>query len=501
MKRLALVLGLLAGLLGGCGGGGGGDDGPTEFTAAMLNTSPTYYSSYTGESPYFAEGTIQETIAFTGAGPYVVTVNTDYFDASETLVASDSLIAVVTLNQDGTLTATDPDGTAILTLTDATASYLKVTFDDGTDTWSRYWYKSQPADWLGVTPEVKFTAAMLNANPTYYTTYTEAAETVYESIAVSGSGPYLATVTDAYFDAGNTFVRSFTVHVDLTLEPDGTLIGTFEDDPAAITTLTLKAMTADYLDVSGVDSDGTTWDERWFLSQPAGWLPPTYAISFQMLRHQVSSSQNTYRGYIALTKGGDDIAAADFSSVDIVNSSAEGVTPASPPYIFTASYVAGNCTATPCTWAPSSESGLMVSFATVPPDYYGFALTMADNSQIVTIIPFYDDFTLPIVDSATMTASWAGGDLHLSWTNPTNEPDWDRVTRLKIAINSSATGNGTELAYIDVASSANSVVIPAAMIADMNGTVAGWQVQARTYTGNPANSQIARSYSDFKALP
>lgn len=493
MKKLVLVLGLFAGLFGGCGGGGGGSSEPVEFTANMLDASPTYYSSYPGDP----DGTVQETIAFSGTGPYVVTVATDYFDASDALVSSDSFTADATLNQDGTLTATDPDGTVVLTLTGLTASYLEVAFDDGIDTWSRTWYKSKPAGWLEETSEVRFTAAMLNANNTYYTSYTEVDATIYESIALSGSGPYVATVTDSYFDASNTFVESLTLHIDLTLNPDGTLTSVFEGDPAAFSTITLQAVTEDYLDVSGVDSDGTTWDDRWFLSQPAGWMSPTYAISFQMLRHQIRSSQSSYVGYIALNQAGQDITPADFIGVNVANSVGL-MTPASPPYIYTASYIAGNCTTSPCTWAPSSESGLMVNFATISPDYYAFAMTMADNSLLMTIIPFFDDITLPVIDSATMVAEWIGGDLHLSWINA---GDWSRVTQLKIAINSSATGSGNELAYVTVSPSASSVIIPAAMIADMNGTAAGWQVQTRTYTGHPANSQIARSYSDFKALP
>jgi len=484
----------VAATLASCGGGGSNSD-PIAFTAAMLNASPTYYTTAPGDP----DGTVQETIVFAGSGPYVVTVTTEYFDAGGTLVSTDSFTADVTLNPDGSLTAIELTGTSTLTLTGSTASYLEVTFDDGTDTWSDRWYKSQPAGWLGV-PGVMFTAAMLNANLTYYTTFTEGTETVQETIAVSGSGPYVATITDSYFDTSNTFVGSTTIPIDLTLNPDGTLTATFGGDPANFSTLTLEAVTASYLDVSGVDSDTTTWNDRWFLAQPAGWLPATYAISWQMLRHQVSPTQNLYRAYIALNQSGLDITALDWSSVAVANSVGL-VTPASPPSFYTASYIAGDCTTTPCTWAPSSESGVFVNFSALSPDYYAFDLIMADNSELLTVIPFFDDITLPMVDSATMGASWVAGDLQLNWTNPTTAADWDRVTQLKIAINSSATGLGTELAYIVVPPSASSVVIPAAMIADMGGTVAGWQVQTRTYTGMPANSQIARGYSNFIALP
>jgi hypothetical protein len=280
---------LLAGLmLTACGGSSGGSDSAvvlTGFTATMLNAGPTYYVTYPGDPDGTTNaGTTQETIAISGTGgTYVVTITDTYFDASGNLVSTVAFTANVSLNPDGTLTASNPANpaeTTTITLEGSTASLLNVSgVDSGGGNWTDVWHLSQPAGWLsdsGTPGTALFTAAMLNAGPTYYTSYpgdpdgTTSTGTTQETIVISGTGPYVATVTDDYFDASNAYVNTVPFTVDITLNPDGTLSASGSALPGT-TTLTLLAENAGYLDISA--NDGTeTMTDRWYFSQPAGWL-------------------------------------------------------------------------------------------------------------------------------------------------------------------------------------------------------------------------------------
>jgi len=117
------------------------------FTAEMLDASPTYYVTYPGDP----DGTIQDIIVFSGAGPYVATVTTEYFDANGVSQGQETFDVNVTLNADGTLTAQsagEPEAT-IITLTGETATYLLVNgVASATETWDDTWYFVQPVGWL-----------------------------------------------------------------------------------------------------------------------------------------------------------------------------------------------------------------------------------------------------------------------------------------------------------------------------------------------------------------
>ena len=98
-------------IVSGCGGGGGSDNNntPTGFTAEMLDAGPTYYVTY----PDDPDGTVQETIVISGTGPYVGTITEEYFDASDVSQGTETFTVNLTLNPDGTLTATVPGDTSV----------------------------------------------------------------------------------------------------------------------------------------------------------------------------------------------------------------------------------------------------------------------------------------------------------------------------------------------------------------------------------------------------
>jgi len=280
-KYISLLFVLTFGVVSIIGSGGGGGSGhgdadtPSGFTAGMLNA--TYYVTYDGDPDGTTVlGTTQETIVFSGTGPYVATVTAEYFNESGVSQGTETFQANIVLNQDGTLTATvtGEAGETILTLLAETATYLQVRGVD-TETWEDFWYFAPPAGWL--TPSSGFTAVMLNAGPTYYVTYdgdpdgTTVLGTTQETIVFSGTGPYVATVTTEYFDASGVSQGQEMFDVNVILNADGTLTAQSAGEPEA-TIITLTGETATYLLVNGVASATETWDDTWYLAPPAGWL-------------------------------------------------------------------------------------------------------------------------------------------------------------------------------------------------------------------------------------
>ena len=493
-------------------GGGGLPNNTVPFTTQMLDASPTYYISYAGDpNGTTSVGTTQETIVFSGSnGNYQASITSIYYDASQNQVSTDTFTAAVTLNANGTLTAVvtgQPNNS--FGLTEITATYLTVAGADGTDTWTDAWYLAQPVGWIGG-GNTEFTAAMLDVSPTYYISYagdlngTTSIGTTQETYAFSGSGgTYVMTISQEYFDGSNVSQGVTTLTANVTLNADGTLTAVITGSPD--TTLTLNGISPSYLAITGNDGVDPAWTETWYLSQPAGWLTgggnSAYTIPSQMLRHQVSASFDLYRGIISISDAGSAITPQEFASVTVTNSSNATVQPTNVPFISTGSYVAGNCTGNPCTWSSVSDSSVIVSFSTLPVDTYTFNITMTDSSQLTAVLPFTQDITLPYVDSATMSASWSGSDLNLSWTNPTAATNWSSVNQVRIVLKDAS---NQDVAYVKVPLASSSVVLPAAMLDVMrtlgDGTLATWHVQTRTI-GNADNNQIARGYSASVALP
>jgi hypothetical protein len=129
----------------------------------------------------------------------------------------------------------------------------------------------------GLKSAAGFTAEMLDAGSTYYTTKTgdpdgtTTAGNTQQTFVFSGTGPYVVTVIGEYFDASDVSQSTYTFDLDITLNPDGTLTATFSGDPNT-SIMTLTAETATYLDVHEVVDDNSTGDEYWFFAEPAGWL-------------------------------------------------------------------------------------------------------------------------------------------------------------------------------------------------------------------------------------
>jgi len=120
-----------------------------------------------------------------------------------------------------------------------------------------------------------------------------------------------------------------------------------------------------------------------------------------------------------------------------------------------------------------------------------------DGEQVTTIVPYHIDITVPVISATSMRNSWQGDDLVLSWTNPINQPNWDKVTMLKIYLSTTSYFS----ASIKVLSTESSVIIPAALIQNIKNyygeDLSRWSITTRSYTGDESNQQNARGYSSY----
>jgi len=229
---------------------------------------------------------------------------------------------------------------------------------------------------------------------------------------------------------------------------------------------------------------------------------PQYNIEYQMLRHDNHHYfGERYRGYLSFTKNNLPLTPQDFSSLSVVNGRGESIPLSWISDMDTFYFITADCRAEPCTWdPPATETGISFNIDTLPLDDYTVTIDMVDE-RISTTISYNEDIAVPIIKAETMQAKWQGSDLILSWTNPVNQPNWNKVTRLKIGL---YTTDGFA-AGIYVSPTSNSVVVPSALISDIEnygeGSLYGWSIQTRAYTENASNLQNARGWSQFVNLP
>jgi len=227
-----------------------------------------------------------------------------------------------------------------------------------------------------------------------------------------------------------------------------------------------------------------------------------YEITYQMLRHDTRPTSDYYRGYLAFTKNDMPLTDQDFADLNITNSMGLPVpiTLVNGGNIETYTSIRGNCIDSSCTWAPpSTETGISFNINTLALDDYTVTIDMVDE-QISTVIPYSEDITVPVINDASMNATWQSDDLVLSWVNPISEPNWSRVDTIRITLYDKSGFSG----LLEVAPANESIVVPSAFIQDIknhgSGTLYGWRIQTLTHTNDPSNHQNARGWSNFVYL-
>jgi hypothetical protein len=118
----------------------------------------------------------------------------------------------------------------------------------------------------------------------------------------------------------------------------------------------------------------------------------------------------------------------------------------------------------------------------------------ADGHNFTAEIYYPGQLILPFISNASIQSYWSNGDLVLSWTNPTNEKNWDKVSQLRIIMYAE---DNAEVLYIRTNPSTTTVTIPASLYNGVvnlgHGNITGWLIQTRAYDSN--NMNYARGYS------
>jgi hypothetical protein len=163
-----------------------------------------------------------------------------------------------------------------------------------------------------------------------------------------------------------------------------------------------------------------------------------------------------------------------------------------------------DCSTGTCSQAgPVHDTGIWGTFASLPSDTYNIQIDMENGQTLTASRDYPGQFILPYVSSSTMQAQWNAGDLELTWTNPdpSVEPNWSEVDQLRIIVFDNL---GNDVLFVRLAPTAESVMIPAALLSQAQGLLGGtslaqWQVQTRAFDANSMNH--ARGYSNKVNLP
>jgi hypothetical protein len=202
-----------------------------------------------------------------------------------------------------------------------------------------------------------------------------------------------------------------------------------------------------------------------------------------------------------MLKGHDPIVESDIADIQVSDSSGEPVESMIEGY-HAAEYYAvnyNNGSGDLEFSGPFGYSGFMVKKATelVAGDYT-IKVTPRKGDALTRTVTFPEEVELPMVMSETMTHSWSGGALTLSWGDPWYDaaggasPYFDKF---KVAIFDDS--NHTDILYIDVPPDVRTVTIPRDWV-DTLKTVKPveswyWHIQTRVYSAEGMN--YSRSYS------
>jgi len=234
------------------------------------------------------------------------------------------------------------------------------------------------------------------------------------------------------------------------------------------------------------------------------WFGPGGALQlgqvYLQYRTYEGDAGNRYQGWIQLTRGGSPVEATDVADIRLFDPLGAPLEATSgdfkPSEIFLM-----DCSSIPCTTSgPLFDSGFWATFPSLAAGIYDLEVDTATGQTLTAQMDYPGQLMLPVVQGSTMQAQWVGGDLTLSWEDPTAAANWSEVSRIQVAL---FDGAGAEVLYVRLPSTDAEVTVPGALISQAaalgDGLLTQWQVQTRAYDAN--NMNYARGYSARVALP
>jgi hypothetical protein len=213
-------------------------------------------------------------------------------------------------------------------------------------------------------------------------------------------------------------------------------------------------------------------------------------------------SQNRYSAWLGISKNDKPALAIDVdnSSFKVTDYSSTLVNLSYPLFYVGSPYYLYDCRQTTCTERLTADSGFTAIIDDLPAGRYTMEAKSVDGERFAVEVQYFGQLALPFVSSGTMESYFTSeNDLILSWTNPTNEFNWNEVDQLRIVI--TATDN-SEVLYISLNPDVNQVTIPATLIQKAenlgHGVIGNWHIQTRAIDSNGMN--FARGYSISKTI-
>jgi hypothetical protein len=219
-------------------------------------------------------------------------------------------------------------------------------------------------------------------------------------------------------------------------------------------------------------------------------------------RNYENSSKNEIRGWLNLKKYGNPIAESDISQILLKNNSGATVQIHGMNFV-TGPYFIGtwnNSSSAVDFSGPLQNSGFSINFEskTLNPGYYTYEVTK-HNGEIITFEMNYPaQIALPFVSTSSINYEWLeGGGLKLTWENPSGSFD-----RLVVYLCDQA---WNDILYVSLPNTSDQLIIPSAMISQINSLMGPdsvkVRIQTRNFAGTIDHNNFARGYSNEVDIP
>ncbi len=210
----------------------------------------------------------------------------------------------------------------------------------------------------------------------------------------------------------------------------------------------------------------------------------TFGVEYADITYRIfESGTNRYQLSMGISENGEPCDEDDIISIllrnplgIVLNSTNSG--------FYEDRYILLNCRSGNCTKVGLfDESGIWAHYDELMTGDYSADIEMENGRSLIELLTFPGQLVLPYISSNTMTADFNGEDLKLSWSNPTDDPNWSEVDEIRIAIYDDF---DNFVLYIQASPDQVSITVPASAIdqAEMlnGGTkIDHWRIQTRAY--------------------